>query len=146
MSTPLELRHATQKLLKSHKNLETELHKHVLRMQQKQPAEYMEVYRDTLLHVLTLLQSKPLSEVIDALQRDNTGWDSVLFQPFLEAERRDIMNITKPLEVEEGLYTCPKCKSKKTHSYTRQVRSADEPATTFITCANTDCSYKWKIG
>jgi DNA-directed RNA polymerase subunit M/transcription elongation factor TFIIS len=109
------------------------------------PADkYLDAYQDNLLHLLTLLQSN--ADPTSLLQQGKTGWDSVLFQPFLEAERRDILNLTKPLEVEEGLYTCPKCKSKKTHSYTRQVRSADEPATTFITCANTDCSYKWKIG
>ena len=142
--TPLQLREHGKELLKTYKNgqrLEVALHQTCMQL----PADkYLDAYQDNLLHLLTLLQTN--TDPTSLLQQGKTGWDSVLFQPFLEAERRDIVNLTKPLEVEEGLYTCPKCKSKKTHSYTRQVRSADEPATTFITCANTDCSYKWKIG
>ena len=41
-----------------------------------------------------------------------------------------------------GLFTCNKCKSKKTTYYQMQTRSADEPMTTFVTCLN--CSKRWK--
>ena len=41
-----------------------------------------------------------------------------------------------------GLFTCGKCKSKKTTYYQMQTRSADEPMTTFVTCIN--CSKRWK--
>lgn len=41
-----------------------------------------------------------------------------------------------------GLFTCGKCKSKKTVFYQLQTRSADEPMTTYVTCTN--CSHKWK--
>jgi transcription elongation factor S-II len=42
----------------------------------------------------------------------------------------------------EGMFTCGKCKSKKTTYYQMQTRSADEPMTTFVTCLN--CQKKWK--
>ncbi len=42
----------------------------------------------------------------------------------------------------EGMFTCGKCKSKKTTYYQMQTRSADEPMTTFVTCLN--CNKKWK--
>jgi transcription elongation factor S-II len=42
----------------------------------------------------------------------------------------------------EGLFTCGKCKSKRTTYYQMQTRSADEPMTTFVTCLN--CSKRWK--
>ena len=44
---------------------------------------------------------------------------------------------------EEGLFTCGKCKSKKTTYYQLQTRSADEPMTTFVTCK--DCNKRWKF-
>ena len=46
-------------------------------------------------------------------------------------------------EIPEGMFTCGKCKSKKTTYYQLQTRSADEPMTTFVTCHN--CSSKWKM-
>jgi DNA-directed RNA polymerase subunit M/transcription elongation factor TFIIS len=41
-----------------------------------------------------------------------------------------------------GLFTCARCKSKKTTYYQLQTRSADEPMTTFVTCLN--CDRNWK--
>jgi transcription elongation factor S-II len=41
-----------------------------------------------------------------------------------------------------GIFTCGKCKSKKTKYYQMQTRSADEPMTTFVTCIN--CGKRWK--
>lgn len=43
----------------------------------------------------------------------------------------------------EGLFTCGRCKTKKTTYYQMQTRSADEPATTFVTCLN--CNNRWKF-
>ena len=39
-------------------------------------------------------------------------------------------------------FTCSKCKSKKCTYYEMQTRSADEPATIFITCL--DCGKNWR--
>lgn len=43
----------------------------------------------------------------------------------------------------EGMFECGRCKSKKTHYYQKQTRSADEPMTTFVTCLN--CGKKWRF-
>ena len=48
----------------------------------------------------------------------------------------------KEEKVEEGMFTCNRCKSKKTTYYQMQIRSADEPMTTFVTCTN--CNLRWK--
>lgn len=42
----------------------------------------------------------------------------------------------------DGAYTCGKCKSKKTVYTQMQIRSADEPMTTFVRCLN--CGKSWK--
>ena len=39
-------------------------------------------------------------------------------------------------------FKCPKCKFNECTYYQLQIRSADEPITTFITCIN--CNYFWK--
>lgn len=43
----------------------------------------------------------------------------------------------------KGLFKCRKCKSWRTTYYQLQTRSADEPMTTFVTCAN--CQNRWKF-
>ena len=40
------------------------------------------------------------------------------------------------------MFTCRKCKSKRCTYYELQTRSADEPATIFVTCL--DCGKNWK--
>ncbi len=40
------------------------------------------------------------------------------------------------------MFTCGKCKSKRTTYRTAQIRAADEPETIFVTCL--DCGKKWK--
>tara|TARA_B100001996_G_C18572763_1_gene559083 strand:+ start:234 stop:668 length:435 start_codon:yes stop_codon:yes gene_type:complete len=46
-------------------------------------------------------------------------------------------------DVEEGLFVCNKCGSKKTTYYSLQTRSADEPMTNFITCVS--CKNRWRM-
>lgn len=42
----------------------------------------------------------------------------------------------------DGAYTCNRCKSSKTVYTSMQIRSADEPMTTFVKCLN--CGKSWK--
>lgn len=49
----------------------------------------------------------------------------------------------KDRELPDGLFECPKCKSKKTQYSEKQTRSADEPTTKFCHCSN--CDYRWKF-
>lgn len=46
-------------------------------------------------------------------------------------------------EVKDGMFTCGKCKSRKTTYFQLQTRSADEPMTTFVRCVN--CGNRWKF-
>jgi DNA-directed RNA polymerase subunit M/transcription elongation factor TFIIS len=47
------------------------------------------------------------------------------------------------MEVKSGIYVCGKCKSKRTVSMELQLRRADEPMTTIVTCI--DCNFRWTI-
>jgi transcription elongation factor S-II len=61
-------------------------------------------------------------------------------------ENKIIRNASKynnNIEASTDMFTCKKCKSKRCTYYELQTRSADEPATIFITCL--DCGKHWKI-
>ena len=56
--------------------------------------------------------------------------------------KRDANKYTTNIQASTDMFTCKKCKSKKCTYYELQTRSADEPATIFITCL--DCGKNWK--
>jgi DNA-directed RNA polymerase subunit M/transcription elongation factor TFIIS len=69
------------------------------------------------------------------------GWRNHKFNSIRTkmSERDDF--ILKPFDVEDGTLTCKKCGSKKVFSYSKQIRSSDEPASVFAQCI--ECKSKW---
>jgi len=59
-----------------------------------------------------------------------------------EKIKRDANKYSNNLQASTDMFTCKKCKSKKCTYYELQTRSADEPATIFVTCL--DCGKNWK--
>jgi transcription elongation factor S-II len=55
---------------------------------------------------------------------------------------RDASKFSDNTQASTDMFTCRKCKSKRCTYYEMQTRSADEPATVFITCLN--CGKNWK--
>jgi transcription elongation factor S-II len=56
--------------------------------------------------------------------------------------KRDASRFDVNIEASTDMYTCKKCRLKKCTYYEMQTRSADEPATIFVTCL--DCGKHWK--
>jgi len=56
--------------------------------------------------------------------------------------KRDASKFNNNIEASTDMYTCKKCRSKKCTYYEMQTRSADEPATIFVTCL--DCGKHWR--
>ena len=56
--------------------------------------------------------------------------------------KRDASKYTNNIQASTDMFTCKKCRSKRCTYYELQTRSADEPATIFITCL--DCGKNWK--
>ena len=54
----------------------------------------------------------------------------------------DANKYTTNIKASTDMFTCKKCKSKRCTYYELQTRSADEPATIFVTCL--DCGKNWK--
>ena len=66
------------------------------------------------------------------------------WKPLIDQKmKRDASKYTMNIEASTDMFTCKKCKSKKTTYYEMQTRSADEPMTIFITCL--DCGKHWKM-
>jgi transcription elongation factor S-II len=70
---------------------------------------------------------------------DATKWKELIDKKM----KRDDSKFNAKIESSTSLFTCKKCNSKKCTYYELQIRSADEPATLFITCL--DCGKHWKI-
>lgn len=64
----------------------------------------------------------------------------------LEFERNELNHIDATVGATTELFKCFKCKQRKCSYYELQIRSADEPATIFISCLNNKCKNKWRIG
>ena len=56
--------------------------------------------------------------------------------------KRDASKFDVNIEASTDMYKCKKCHSKQCTYYEMQTRSADEPATIFVTCL--DCGKHWK--
>jgi len=67
-----------------------------------------------------------------------SGWKILIDEKI----KRDANKYSNNLQASTDMFTCKKCKSKKCTYYELQTRSADEPATIFVTCL--DCGKNWK--
>jgi transcription elongation factor S-II len=56
--------------------------------------------------------------------------------------KRDASKFVNNIQASTDMFTCKKCRSKRCTYYELQTRSADEPATIFVTCL--DCGKHWK--
>lgn len=113
--------------------------------------DFVQVYLDRLrtiyinlknTDILTLLQNKellPQSFASMTHQEMNPKrWHELLEQKM----KRDANKFTTNIQASTDMFTCKKCKSKRCTYYELQTRSADEPATIFVTCL--DCGKNWK--
>ena len=75
------------------------------------------------------------------LTKDNKGWGDPIFSSFRKKEKEYDLYIQSPIEVEERVLVCPKCKSKKVISFQTQTKSSDEPMTTIAKCVC--CGLEW---
>ena len=80
-------------------------------------------------HILAFMTHQEMNEEI---------WKTLLEKKM----KRDANKFTTNIQARTDMFTCRKCKSKRCTYYELQTRSADEPATIFVTCL--DCGKNWK--
>jgi transcription elongation factor S-II len=108
------------------------------------------IYKNNIYQIIgDVLQGKNLKDLILTIKIGDLGWKHSAFKEMqnMLVEQNDF--IENPFAVEEGVLECKArdkdgklCGSKRVFSYQRQVRSADEPMTTFASCCQ--CGTKWQ--
>ena len=84
------------------------------------------------------LLEKLTPDMIDKIENKTISARDVAFH-----QEVDIVIENDQNEVQDGIFQCRKCNSRKTTYYSLQTRSADEPMTNFITCII--CKHRWKM-
>ena len=106
--------------------------------------ENLENKKQVLFDLLLLLkQNSDPEDVLLQLKMGLVAWNHPSFKEITDAQNEIFSYIECPYEVVEGMFTCPKCENKKTISYAKQTRSADEGMSTFVFCANKECRHAW---
>lgn len=102
---------------------------------------FSHVYKQKLLDVLKHLE-RP--EIVLGLKEKKISRNMAYLKPqdLLPNKWKDEIDDTEQ-EIQEGIFQCKKCGSKKTTYYSLQTRSSDEPMTNFITCV--ECKNRWKM-
>ena len=140
---------ALRTVLKQEQNINI-VEKHIYNISSKDKEYIEETYKNNIYQIIgDLLQKNNLKDLINSIKIGELGWKHSAFKEMqnMLAEQNDF--IENPFAVEEGVLECKArdkngklCGSKRVFSYQRQVRSADEPMTTFASCCQ--CGTKWQ--
>ena len=103
---------------------------------------FAQIYRDRLYSIFTNLKKEELQQKLNSKEvtpqqlafmthqeLDPSHWKVLIERKI----KRDSNRFTKKVQASTDMFTCRKCKSKKCTFYELQTRSADEPATIFVT-------------
>ena len=82
-------------------------------------------------------------QIVDQIRKKDILWNHPNFEFIRNEMQEEDDFLENPPEVEEGVMECARCHSKRTFSFSKQTRRADESATVFIRCSN--CNYTYKI-
>ena len=114
---------------------------------------FVQIYMDRTRSIIYNLNKN--SGLLEQLKNDTIKEQDIAFMTHYEMSpekwktmlqvksEKDKGKFETNIEASTDTFTCRKCKGNKTTYYQLQIRSADEPATTFINCI--DCGNKWKI-
>ena len=112
---------------------------------------FVQLYLDRLKSIFVNLKNEKL---LDKIKTDEIPPQTLAFMTHQEMNediwkellekkmKRDANKYTNNIQASTDMFTCRKCKSKRCTYYELQTRSADEPATIFVTCL--ECGKNWK--
>lgn len=104
--------------------------------------------KEDIIEITSLIDNLGIKKTITYLE-ENKDVDFITLMKnspiFNEARRKYFLEATNHLRsfanMIEGIYTCPKCGSKKTNTIQKQTRSSDEPTTEINSCV---CGNVWR--
>ena len=112
---------------------------------------FVQIYIDRLRSIFTNLNNPTLLEQVNSgsikahtiafmthQELRPEKWDELI----TAKSKRDKNKFETNLEAATDTFTCRKCKSNKCTYMQLQLRSADEPMTTFVTCLS--CGNRWR--
>jgi len=112
---------------------------------------FAQLYNDRLRSIIMNLKQTSLVEQLrnkEVLPQNIAFMTHQEFNPdrwkvLIESKmKRDASKYNDNIQASTNMYTCKKCKSTRCTYYEMQTRSADEPATIFVTCL--DCGKHWR--
>jgi len=83
-----------------------------------------------------------LHDSLQNIKKKKIGWNHSNFEALEQKQKEYDDFLVNPPQVEEGVIEC-KCGSKKTFSFSKQTRRADESATVFDRCS--DCGKTFRM-
>lgn len=130
---------ALKTVLKQDKNIEI-IEKYIHK-KSKKSEDYEKTYKKIIYQIIgDIIKETDLKTIVKNIKKDLIDWNHPDFLAVkLRLDEHDDF-IINPFEVEEGVTTC-NCGSKRVFTYQRQVRSCDEPMTTFAKCVK--CKKQW---
>jgi transcription elongation factor S-II len=110
------------------------------------------LYKDRLRSIYINIKSSPTlcenlssGEILpqNVAHMTHQEYNPTIWKELIEKKmKRDASKYTDNIQASTNMYTCRKCKSSRCTYYEMQTRSADEPATIFVTCL--DCGKHWR--
>ena len=100
-----------------------------------------EIYNNNIYQIIgEIINKKKINNILTDVKKNKLNWKASFFNKYqIKIDEQDDF-IENPFDIEEGVLEC-RCGSKRVFSYSKQVRSADEPTTTYAQCMA--CKSKW---
>ena len=104
--------------------------------------DYETTYKKIIYQTIgDIIKGNNIKLVVENIKHEMVGWKHPVFKDISQRIEEHDDFIINPFEVEEGVTECRKCGSKRVFTYSKQVRSSDEPMTTFAKCVK--CKSNW---
>ena len=142
--TPFRIngKNALRTVLKQEKNIDT-IEKYIYQLSSKNKLNIEKNYNSNLYQIIgDIIDEIKLKKILENIKNNKIGWKHHSFDEMNICidEQNDF--IKNPFEVEEGVFQCKQCGSKRVYSYAKQDRSCDEGTSVYAQCVA--CKAKWR--
>ena len=134
---------ALRTVLNDERNIDI-IEKHIYNITvKKYPYNISENYNINLYQIIgDILNGKKLNEILSDIKKTKIGWEHKSFDEMVNCMAEQNGFLQNPFEVEEGVFQCKACGSRRVFSFSKQERSCDEGTSVYAQCVA--CKSKWK--